>query len=83
MVRVKNVSKTFYNRDGSKVRALRNIDLELDDSGITFICGASGNGKSTLLSIIAGLERFDSGDIIIDGESFKNFLIHIVTPFLF
>ncbi len=73
MVRVKNVSKTFYNRDGSKVRALRNIDLELDNSGITFICGASGNGKSTLLSIIAGLERFDSGDVIIDGESFKNF----------
>lgn len=73
MIRVKNVSKTFYNRDGSKVRALRNIDLELDDTGITFICGASGNGKSTLLSIIAGLERFDSGDVVIDGESFKDF----------
>jgi len=73
MVKVKNVSKTFHNKDGSKVRALRNVDIDLDDTGITFISGASGNGKSTLLSILAGLTRFDSGDIIVDGVSFKNF----------
>lgn len=73
MVKVKNVSKTFHNKDGSKVKALRNVDIDLDDNGITFISGASGNGKSTLLSILAGLTRFDSGDIIVDGVSFKNF----------
>jgi len=71
MVEVKKISKTYKNQDGSTVKALNNISFTLNE-GINFICGDSGNGKSTLLNILAGLDKFDSGDIIVDGVSFSS-----------
>ncbi|WJV53001.1 ABC transporter ATP-binding protein [Pectobacteriaceae bacterium CE90] len=50
-------------------RVLHGIDLTLHDNEFVSIVGASGCGKSTLLSIAAGLEEFDSGDVLVDGQS--------------
>lgn len=73
MFLIKNLVKIYRNKDGSRVKALRGVNLELDKTGITFVCGESGNGKSTLLNLLAGLDNFDSGDIIFEGKSFKTF----------
>lgn len=71
MVEVKKISKTYKNHDGSTVKALNNVSFTLNE-GINFICGDSGNGKSTLLNILAGLDKFDSGDVVVDGVSFSS-----------
>lgn len=71
MIEVKKISKTYKNHDGSTVKALNNVSFTLNN-GINFICGDSGNGKSTLLNILAGLDKFDSGDVIVDGVKFSS-----------
>ena len=52
-----------------KVDVLRGIDLEIQRGEIVFLCGASGAGKTTLLYTLAGLERPESGSVLIDGET--------------
>src|SRR5215470_13369187 len=60
------LSKTFGN--GARlVEALRDIDLSLADNEFVSLVGTSGCGKSTLLSIVAGLQDFDSGELLVDG----------------
>ncbi|MEG0277622.1 MAG: ATP-binding cassette domain-containing protein, partial [Coprobacillus sp.] len=53
-------------------KVLNNINLQLNDRCMTFILGKSGSGKSTLLNIIGGLDKPDSGEIIIDNKSTLN-----------
>lgn len=66
MIKIKNVSKSFINKEIiSKV--LENINLEVEDGDIYGILGLSGAGKTTLLRIISGLEKPDTGEVIIDG----------------
>ena len=67
MITVKNVSKTF-NTASDKVEVLKNINLTVDDGDIFGIIGFSGAGKSTLIRCLNGLEKPDSGNIII-GEN--------------
>lgn len=59
---VRGVSKTFSARP-APVRALREVDLEVVAGGLTAILGASGCGKTTLLRVIAGFDRPDSGEV--------------------
>ncbi len=58
MLQIKDLSKSF---DGKEV--IKNLNLSFPDSGFIALCGASGHGKSTLLSLIAGLQKPDSGSI--------------------
>ena len=67
MIDVKNVSKTFNTPTG-KVEVLKNIHLEIDQGDIFGIIGFSGAGKSTLIRCLNGLEKPDTGNIII-GEN--------------
>ena len=53
--------------------ALKDINLEFNDQGMHFILGKSGSGKSTLLNVIGGIDSYDSGEIIVDNVSTKNF----------
>ena len=73
MIELKNVSKIYKSKKGNNTKALDNVTLKFDNKGMTFILGKSGSGKSTLLNIIGGLDKYDSGDMIIFGKSSKDF----------
>ncbi|WP_250675856.1 ABC transporter ATP-binding protein [Paraclostridium ghonii] len=65
ILKIKNLNKV-YGKDETEVKALNNINLEINKGEFVVIVGKSGSGKSTLLHIIAGLETPTSGDVIID-----------------
>ncbi len=68
VVQTKGLRKT-YEAEGSPVRALRGVDLTMQDGEFVAIMGPSGCGKSTMLNLIAGLDTPTEGEIIISGES--------------
>ncbi|MDV3143935.1 MAG: ABC transporter ATP-binding protein, partial [Candidatus Phytoplasma australasiaticum] len=71
MIKIKNLYKNYFIKK-NKVFSLKNITLNIDDNGLIFILGKSGSGKSTFLNILGGLDKFDSGEIYIDGISLKS-----------
>ncbi len=72
MLELKNIKKTYITGD-EKVEALKGINLKFRESEFVSILGQSGCGKTTLLNIIGGLDRYTSGDLIINGKSTKKF----------
>ena len=72
MLRLENITKEYITGD-SKVEALKGITLEFRKSEFVSILGQSGCGKTTLLNIIGGLDRYTTGDLIINGKSTKEF----------
>ena len=72
MLVLKDVKKAYHAKSGV-VGALNGIDLELPATGMVFITGKSGCGKTTLLNVIGGLDGIDSGDISVMGKSFSAF----------
>ena len=68
MIQLKSITKTY--RTGNLVQvALNQVSLNFRDNEFVSILGASGSGKSTLLNIIGGLDRYETGDLIINGVS--------------
>ena len=72
MLKLKNITKEYVSGD-TKVEALKGINIEFRKSEFVSILGQSGCGKTTLLNIIGGLDRYTSGDLIINGKSTKDF----------
>ena len=72
MLKLKGITKTYISGD-EKVNALKDIDIEFRKSEFVSILGQSGCGKTTLLNIIGGLDRYTSGDLIINGKSTKEY----------
>ena len=72
MLEVKNISKTYIT-GGLKQVALDKVSLCFRDSEFVSILGPSGSGKTTLLNIIGGLDKYDSGDLIINKVSTKKY----------
>lgn len=72
MLQIKDIHKEY--RTGNLVqRALDGVSLSLRDNEFVAILGPSGSGKTTLLNIIGGLDRYDRGDLIINGISTKKY----------
>ena len=72
MLKLKNITK-IYTTGNEKLKALDGIDITFRKSEFVSILGPSGCGKTTLLNIIGGLDRYTSGDLIINGKSTKYF----------
>ena len=72
MLQIKNITKT-YDTGALQQKALDDVSFNLRDNEFVSVLGHSGSGKTTLLNIIGGLDRYDNGDIIINGISTKNY----------
>lgn len=72
MLQLKDITKNYLSGD-NEVKALKGIDIEFRENEFVSILGQSGCGKTTLLNIIGGLDRYTSGDLIINGKSTKEF----------
>ena len=73
MLEVKNLKKVYKIKNAAPVPALDDVSLKFPDTGLVFILGKSGSGKSTLLNVMGGLDLADSGEIVINGKSSKDF----------
>ena len=72
MLELKDIRKQ-YGEGESVVHALSGVSLKFRENEFVSILGASGCGKTTLLNIVGGLDRYTSGDLVINGKSTKNF----------
>ncbi len=72
MLELKSIHKDYPAGSGV-VHALRGVDLQFRESEFVAILGPSGCGKTTLLNIIGGLDRYTTGDLVINGRSTKEF----------
>lgn len=72
MLQIKNIKKQYQTGDFIQ-QALDDVSLNLRDNEFVAILGPSGSGKTTLLNIIGGLDRYDEGDLIINGVSTRKY----------
>ena len=66
MLEIKNITKTFNRGTVNEKKALRGVNLTLNDGDFVTVIGGNGAGKSTLLNAIAGVWPIDTGAIVID-----------------
>ena len=90
MLELKDIKKSYVIGE-TKQLVLKGINLKFRKNEFTSILGSSGSGKTTLLNIIGGLDKYDSGDLIIDGistskykdadwDSYRNHSVGFVFP---
>jgi len=80
MIKFNNVTKSFIQ--GSKeIQVLKGLSFELDEKGLFAIVGKSGSGKSTFLSLLAGLDRPSSGEVFLDGTKISHLKEKELTEF--
>ena len=72
MLELKNIKKDYLAGENT-VHALKGINLTFGETGFVSILGHSGCGKTTLLNIVGGLDKYTEGDLIIDNKSTKNY----------
>lgn len=72
MLKLTNITKTFNPGTITEKKAIRGIDLEIDDGDFITVIGGNGAGKSTLLNLISGVHMADTGSIVLDGEDITN-----------
>lgn len=72
MLQLNNIVKSYKTGDFTQV-ALDKVSLNFRESEFVAILGQSGSGKTTLLNVVGGLDQYDSGELIINGQSTKHF----------
>ncbi len=70
ILRTVNLRKSFFL--GRTIYAVNDVNIAVDKGEFLVLMGPSGSGKSTLLSLLGGLDRPDSGDVILDGQRYKS-----------
>ena len=70
MLELRNITKEYIT-SSETVKALRGVDITFRDKEFVSILGPSGCGKTTMLNIVGGLDRYTSGDLVINGKSTK------------
>ena len=73
MLETRNLCKTYKPKKGVPVMAVDHVSLRVPETGMVFLLGKSGSGKSTMLNLLGGLDSYDDGEIIIKGISSKDF----------
>ena len=73
MLTVRNLVKVYKTKGGTEVRALDGVTVDFPETGMVFLLGRSGSGKSTLLNVAGGLDKPDSGEVIVKGKSSEDF----------
>ena len=73
MLKLEQINKVYTVDEELKVTALKNINLDFEKTGFVCILGQSGCGKTTLLNILGGLDKYTSGDLIINNQSTKEY----------
>ena len=68
MLEIRNLYKTYKTKGGVITKALDGLNVDFPEKGLVFLLGKSGSGKSTLLNMIGGLDRPDSGEVIVKGR---------------
>jgi len=76
MLSLHDVSKTYQLKKALPVKALDRVSVDFQERGLVFILGKSGSGKSTMLNVIGGLDKADSGEVVIKGKSSLTFKGH-------
>ena len=73
MLKAVDLKKQYKPKNGQVVNALDGVTIDFAETGMVFILGKSGSGKSTLLNVLGGLDKYDSGEVIVKGKSSKDF----------
>ena len=71
LLEIKNLSLS-YKINNKSLQILKNVNIDLNYNESMSVIGESGSGKTSLIMLIAGLEKFNSGELIFDGNNFKN-----------
>ena len=75
MIRIQGLHKYYNKKRQNEIHVINNVTLDLPERGMVAIFGKSGCGKTTLLNVIGGLDKFDGGSLSIEGKSNVAFII--------
>ncbi|MEG1509787.1 MAG: ATP-binding cassette domain-containing protein, partial [Clostridia bacterium] len=73
MIKIENLSVTFNEGEESECKALKDINLTIEDGEFACIMGKSGSGKTTLLNVLIGLQKATKGVVEVEGEQINTF----------
>ena len=73
MIQIQNLNKTYDRHGRNANHVLKDISIDLPETGFVCILGPSGCGKTSLLNALGGLDRFDNGTITTDSGSFSRY----------
>ena len=71
MIRIDHLNKYFNKGKQNEIHVINDISLELPERGMVAVFGRSGCGKTTLLNVIGGLDRFSGGTLTVDGQNIR------------
>ncbi|MDQ1263472.1 MAG: putative transport system ATP-binding protein [Campylobacterota bacterium] len=81
MIELRDIVKEYFTSSGEIVKALSNINIAIKEGELVVLRGASGSGKSTILSLIASLCKPTSGEVIVNGERVSKLLDNFASDF--
>ena len=73
MIKISHLTKTYRSKAGNEVTAVNDVSLDLPDSGLVFVLGKSGCGKTTFINLLAAISRPSEGTITVDGKDIGSF----------